>query len=109
MLAKVFNSKVMIFILDPEKGELDETVTQNLKKAKDILDDQDISYELIRETSKVYGIGYAKQALEYSEKHNVELFSIMAHAARDDSYFGNVERSEFILNKKGIPVLCCTE
>ena len=68
-----------------------------------------IEYEEIFETSKVYGVGYARQALEFVETVQVDLFAIMAHASEEHSYFGNVERSQFLLNNNGIPVLCCIE
>ncbi len=107
MVAGVFDSNVVLFVLYPEKGELPEQLKQNLEKSQKIFEQQGVKTELVKETSRVYGIGYAKQALEYAANNKVELFSIMAHAASDNSYFGNVERSEFILNERGIPVLCC--
>lgn len=109
MLAKAFDSKVMLFILYPEKGELEEVLAVNLHKSEKMLKESGIQVEVVKETSKVYGIGYARQALEYADNNAIELFSIMALPSDDHSYFGNVERSEFILNKKGVPVLCCNE
>ena len=106
-VAKAFGSKVLIFVLTPVSGELDARLQSNLQQAEQAFEQQGIEYEEIYETSKVYGVGYAKQALEFAESRQVDLFAIMAHASEEHSYFGNVERSGFILNDHGVPVLCC--
>jgi nucleotide-binding universal stress UspA family protein len=108
-IAKIFNSKVLIYILTPPEGDLDPMLQQNLEKAEQTFDEMGVKYEEVYETSKVYGVGYAKQALEFVENRKIDLFAIMAHASEEHSYFGNVERSHFILNDTGIPVLCCNE
>ena len=108
-IAKIFNSKVLIYILTPTEGDLDPMLQSNLDKAEKTFSEMGVTYEEVYETSKVYGVGYAKQAIEFVEKRHVDLFSIMAHASEEHSYFGNVERSHFILNEIGIPVLCCNE
>lgn len=106
-IAKIFNSKVLVYILTPSEGELDQMLQQNLKKLENRFDELGITYEEVYEPSKVYGVGYARQALEFVRNRKVDMFSIMAHASEEHSYFGNVERSHFILNELGIPVLCC--
>lgn len=108
-IANIFNSKVLVFILTPGEGKLDENLQRNLENVEKTFDEQGIEYEEIYEVSKVYGVGYARQALEFTASRSVDLFSIMAHASEEHAYFGNVERSQFLLNDKGIPVLCCTE
>lgn len=108
-IAGLFGSKVLVFVLFPEKGELDSLLEDNLTKTKKYFEGEKVDYEVVREPSKVYGIGYARQAMEYSEKNDIQLISIMAHASDENSYFGNVERTEFVLNKMGIPVLCCSD
>lgn len=109
MLAKAFGSKVLVYILTPPEGELHEDLQRNLEKVEQSFAKVGIEYEEIYETSKVYGVGYARQALEFVGTRQVDLFAIMAHASEEHSYFGNVERSQFLLNNKGIPVLCCIE
>ncbi len=109
MIAKVFGSKVLVYILTPSEGDLEEALQQNLERTEKSFSANDIEYEEIFETSKVYGVGYARQALEYSKSRKVDLFAIMAHASEEHAYFGNVERSQFLLNEHGIPVLCCTD
>lgn len=106
-LAKLCDGTVQVFVLLPEKGELEQKLKANLEHAKAKLDEEAVNYEVITETSKVYEIGYAKQAVEYASNHDIHLISILAFPA-EDTYFGNVERSDFILNKPGIPVLCCS-
>lgn len=108
-IAKIFNSKVLIYILTPPEGDLEPSLQNNLEKAEQTFEQLGISYEEVYETSKVYGVGYARQALEFVKNREIDLFSIMAHASEEHSYFGNVERSHFILNDVGIPVLCCNE
>lgn len=108
-LARLFNSKILVYVLYPENGQLDEQLEQNLQKTTGILEERGADFEVVKEASKVYGVGYAKQAMEYAYQNDIQLFSIMAHASSDHSYFGNVERTQFILNEKGIPVLCCSE
>lgn len=108
-IAKIFNSKVLIYILTPPEGELEPSLQHNLEIAEKTFEKLGVEYEEVYETSKVYGVGYARQALEFVKSRQIDLFSIMAHASEEHSYFGNVERSHFILNDTGIPVLCCNE
>lgn len=106
-MARICGSKVEIFVLMPEKGELEARLQNSLEQAKNRLEEVGVDYEVVSETSKVYEIGYAKQAVEYASRHDIHLISILAFPS-EDTYFGNVERSDFILNKPGIPVLCCS-
>ncbi len=108
-IAKIFSSKVLLYILTPPEGELEPNLQQNLEMAEKSFERLGVVYEVVFETSKVYGVGYARQALEFVKNREIDLFSIMAHASEEHSYFGNVERSHFILNDVGIPVLCCNE
>ncbi|MDZ7846382.1 MAG: universal stress protein [Owenweeksia sp.] len=107
-IASLFGAEVQIFALYPEDGPPADNLSQNLEKADRIFKEKGIDTQIVKETSKVYGIGYAKQALDYTSKTDIQLMSIMSHAPDDLNYFGNVERSDFILNSKGIPVLCCS-
>ena len=108
-VAEIFNSTILLYALTGEDGNMEETLQANLEKARDSFSKRGIEYEVVYEKNKVYGVGYARQTLEFVSGRSVDLIAIMAHASDEHLYFGNIERSQFLLNKLGIPVLSCIE
>lgn len=85
---------------------LPENIQNNLESAVDYFTERSVRFKKILRESKVYSVGYAKDILLYSEEKHFDLISIMAQNSDENAYFGNVDKTNLILNPKGIPVLC---
>ncbi len=107
--AKALNASVEVFCLLKEDGTLHESLATNLEKTKKSFSEKGINYNLILRESKVYSIGYAREVLDEAKNSGSDLISIMSQTSEENRYFGNVDKTNMVLNTLGIPVLCIAE
>jgi len=88
---------------------LDDQLKNNIRLCQETFVAQKVKYELVEEDAQIYSVGFARQTLAYAEKHKVDMLSIMSQVAKDNKFFGNVDKENIILNNLGIPVLCCND
>ena len=55
----------------------------------------------------VDAIGYSHEILGYIKKYEMDLIVIMAEVYKENTHFGTIDKENLILNKLGVPVLCC--
>lgn len=88
---------------------LEDDLRHNIKLCIKEFEARGVNYNLVEEDATIYSVGFSRQSLAYIEKHPVDLISIMAQVSKQNSYFGNVDKENIILNPMGIPVLCCND
>jgi nucleotide-binding universal stress UspA family protein len=88
---------------------LDDQLKNNIRLCQETFVAQKVNYELVEEDAQLYSVGFSRQTLAYAEKHKVDMISIMSQVAKDNKFFGNVDKENIILNNLGIPVLCCND
>lgn len=104
--AKLYNSHVDIFCLFKGESTLPENISNNLDKAVEYFEKEGVKHDKVLRESKVYSVGYAKDILAYSNEKQFDLIAIMSQNSEENMYFGNVDKTNLILNPGGIPVLC---
>lgn len=104
--AKLFDSKIEIFCLFKSGSTLPDNLNHNLELSKRIFDKKKVAYNPVLKESVVYSVGYAREILEYADTSAIDLISIMSQNSEENRYFGNVDKTNIILNASGIPVLC---
>lgn len=104
--AKTYSAQVEIFCLLKQDSTLPDNLKRNIEKAKTTFEENGVDFKVTMQDSVVYSVGYAREILEYAEKHEFDLITIMSHNSEENLYFGNVDKTNIILNKAGIPVLC---
>ncbi len=107
--AKLLDASVEVFCLFKEDGTLHEGLAKNLEQTKKSFNEQGIKYNLVLRDSKVYSIGYAREVLDEAKNSGSDLISIMSQTSEENRYFGNVDKTNMVLNPMGIPVLCIAE
>ncbi len=107
--AKKMDSSVEVFCLFKEDGTLHEGLAKNLEQTKKSFTDEGVKFNLILRDSKVYSIGYAREVLDEAKNIGADLISIMSQTSEENRYFGNVDKTNMVLNPMGIPVLCVAE
>lgn len=99
-------AKVDVFCLLKEDGNLHDNIHHNLELTKSYFDKEGVDYQTIMRESQVYSIGYAREILEFAKEDGAGLLAIMAQISEENRYFGNVDKTNMVLNADGIPVLC---
>lgn len=107
--AKLFDAEVDVFCLFRGDDTLPENIATNLELTKTMFDELGVKYKTTMQDSKVYSVGYAKDIIAYTQDKEFNLLSIMSQNSEENLYFGNVDKTNLILNPKGIPVLCIAD
>ena len=68
-----------------------------------------VEYEHVSQEATGFSVGYARQTIDYAEKGDIDLISIMSNISHVNSYFGKVDKENILLNKPGIPVFCAND
>lgn len=108
-LAKLYNSKICLYLLEDHMDSYAVEIQSNLKKTKAILDAEGLKYENCVDQSEEFSVGYARQTLKFAEQNKMPLISIISNLANVNTYFGKVDKENILLNKGGIPVFCAND
>jgi len=103
-LAKMLDFKVNIFCLSDEDGNLNDSIQKNLQLTEDAFEKANLNFSKTIRATKVYSVGYAREIYEEAEAIGSDLIISMAHPSAENSYFGNVDKSNIIMNPTSIPV-----
>ena len=107
--AKLHKAEVDIFCLFKGESKLPEAIATNLDESVNHFTTQGIKHNKVLRESKVYSVGYAKDILLYAKEKPFDLIAIMSQNSDENAYFGNVDKTNLILNPAGIPVLCISK
>ncbi len=104
--AKLLDAEVEVFCLFKQDGPLPDHIARNLELTKTTFTEEGLNFKVTLKDSKVYSVGYAREILEHAEATGANLISIMSQNSEENRYFGNVDKTNIVLNPQGIPVLC---
>ena len=107
--AKDFNAHIDVFCLYVDSENLPKDIDTNLRKSGEFFEKEGLSQSKTLRETKVYSVGYAKDIIRYTEEMPADLIAIMAQNSLENMYFGGVEKTNLLLNPRGIPVLCVCE
>jgi len=107
--AKMFNSTVCLYSIDNTISGLSTEMKQNLKKVNQVFDNEKVKYGFCSEEPTEFSVGFARQAITHCHNNNIPLISILSNVAKVNTYFGNVDKENILMNKYAIPVFCAND
>ncbi|WP_417610207.1 universal stress protein [Owenweeksia hongkongensis] len=107
--AKSWDARVDVFCLFKGDDSLPDNIAHNLELTKTTFTKEGVRFVTTLQDSKVYSVGYSKDIIAYADDKGFDLLAIMSQNSEENQYFGNVDKTNLILNPKGIPVLCIAE
>lgn len=100
------DAEVDVFSLLKDGDPAYNDFVNNLEVTKKYFDKHQVRYKTIVKESTRYSVGYSREILEYAEENDCGLITIMSHVSEKQRYLGNVDKTNLIMNKTGIPILC---
>lgn len=89
------------------KGDgTDSEFLKNLDKTKKYFDEHKVRYKAVIKEATIYSIGYAREILAHAKESNAGLITMLSQVSEENRYFGNMDKTNLVLNPQGIPVLC---
>lgn len=107
MVAALNNSEVVIYEIERPHMDPEERVSRNKKLAIDFFEEKGTNYSRVLEDTTVISVGYSRQTLQYADKNQPDLISVMSDVPAEEIYFGRADKENILTNPAGIPVLCC--
>ncbi len=107
--AEKYSAAITVFCLKAGDRELPPDISRNMDKAMAYFATKNIEHTQTIKETKVYSIGYAKDIIKHAEENTFDLMAIMAKNSEENMYFGDVEKTNLLQNKLGIPVLCVND
>lgn len=106
MIAKLFGSEIHIYSIIRKGDEGSKQLRDNTVMALKYFKEAGISIKRVDEESTVFSVGFAKQTLQYANKINAGLISMMSVKTEEYYYFAQADKEAMINNEFNIPVLC---
>ena len=98
---------IVIFAIKKPGHSLDLRHQHNIVAAKAEIAAANFLSEIVEVVATVDAIGYSHEILSYIKKYEMDLIVIMAEVYKENMHFGTIDKENLILNKLGVPVLCC--
>lgn len=103
--ALALDSDVDIFSVLKGDGS-DSDFLKNLDKTKKYFDEHKVRYKTVIKEATIYSVGYAREILAYAKESKAGLITMLSQVSEENRYFGNMDKTNLVLNPQGIPVLC---
>jgi len=100
VLAKKFNSKVIIISPTEQAPNYKSTLERNLEFAKNFLSENNIQFEV----ESIESDGFTQKLKDFSVNIGADLIAIVNSS--DGGFLGSAEAQQIISNEANIPVLC---
>lgn len=107
-LALIFQAHITVYVVLKTNSGGGEATDANLIKTRQHFDQCGVAYTVVKEPPTVYSFGYGKQIDLYAEQNEMDIIVVMSSAA-SSSLMGDSDKEKILLNKTGIPVLCCND
>jgi hypothetical protein len=107
--AKLFGCSIAIYEIAKEGFDLGGLVGKNSNLAKAHFAENNISYTNVTEEMTVFSAGNSRQTLNYADKNNFDLISMMSTISQNEILLGATDKENLLVNNFGIPILCCNE
>jgi nucleotide-binding universal stress UspA family protein len=109
MMAGLFGSEVHIYSVNRQGDDGSQKLRENILLTEKIFSEKNITFKRVREDSTLFSVGFAKQTLQYANKVQAGLISIMSVKTEEHYYFAQADKESIINNEFGIPVLCASD
>jgi hypothetical protein len=106
-IAKALGATIVIYEINKPGADFENQLSINSLAAVRYFEEQQIPYEKVMEDPEVISVGHSRQTLEYADKHNLPLISLMATVSKNETLFGMGDKENFLVNDLGIAVLTC--
>ena len=107
--AKRFGCRIVIYEIAKEGFDIGGMVGKNINLAKSYFAEQVIPFECISEEMTVFSAGNSRQTLNFAEKNNFDVISIMSTISQNEILYGATDKENLLVNSFGIPIFCCNE
>ncbi len=102
------DANVDIFAVLKNDGTDRETL-KNLDRTKDYFDKHKVRYKTVIKDTTIYSVGYAREILAHAKEGKAGLITMLSQVSEENRYFGNMDKTNLVLNPQGIPVLCVAD
>ncbi len=109
VFAEMYNSEVHIYASEKHGLELLDPTKANLKQAVATMQNRNIRHKVIMESPESFSIGFGKHILDYAERADIHLISIIADASKEHAYIADTDKTTLLTNALNIPVLSVSE
>lgn len=107
--AKMMGAEIYLYQIDRPGMINEDYLEQNLHAAKQAFAEHEIVVHKVIDELKVISAGFSRQTMEYASDNQIQLISLMASVSKLDTLYGVGDKENFLVNPKGIPILCCME
>ena len=108
-IAELFGSEVHIYSIDRPIEEVSHETKLNIANARKIFTEKNVPFKEIHEKPELYSAGFAKQTINYAEKVNSGLISVMSVASREYNYISDSDKEYLINNAQNIALLMTSD
>lgn len=108
-IASKFNSTVHLYTVQKPGAEWPKELVTNLEHSKKAFEDNKIEYNRVNEEQSAYSVGYSKQILQYANKTNADLISLMSVESKEYYHIADTDKEAILTNDNNIPVLCTSD
>lgn len=109
LIAGMFNSEVHLYTIEKPGFPWSDSLKANIEKTVHEFAVNNIRYKRVNEEQKTFSPGYAKQILQYAEKVNADLISVMSVPTNEFYYIADSDKERLLTNEMKIPVLCSSD
>lgn len=103
--AGIFDAEVDIYTVEKPGTDWSEAMKSNITKVEEALESGRIRYKKVREKATSFSVGYGRQILDYANRNNPGLITIIANAAREYYYVADSDKVTMLTNEAKIPIL----
>lgn len=108
ILAKIFQSEVLVYSIERPGFKAPEQLKKNLQRTVEIFDSEGIKHQRINEKQTVLSVGFATQTLQFAVKSGAQMLAVMSVPSEEYHYFAQQDKENLLTNREGIPVLCAS-
>jgi hypothetical protein len=80
-----------------------------MKQAVSAMENRTIRHKVIMESPESFSVGFRKYILDYAEKADIHLISLIADASNEHAYIAYTDKTLLLTNAPKIPVLSISE
>ena len=107
--ASIFNSKVHLYSVEKPGVQWSDELKLNIKSAEEQFQKNNIHFEKVKEIQNSFSVGFSKQIMDYAQRQQISLISIMANATKELYYIADSDKVTMLTNKAFIPILSSNE
>jgi len=109
LISGLFNSDVHLYSVDREGFTISRETRENIQKACDYFDSNNVNYKSVHDKMEDFSIGFAHQTLRYAKQNGAKMIAVMATSSKELSFISDVDKEALINNEEGMAILLTGE